>query len=281
MMELFNLNFLKMYGGDGFIWALFIVSMIYLIGTEKKKHIRLIVIWVSVVGLLLYMCPFSYRLFDKALDGITYYRFLWAVPFGLIIAFAGTKAFLKHRIVGLLFCGALIILTGQKIYQSQYMMISENAYQLPDQMMDICDAIHPEYYEVKACFPLEYIQSVPQYDASVQLAFGREVLMEGMSDVNLLYEAEKQAVIDVEEVTSLCEQSQIEFFVARKDKQTTAPFKDFGWESYYETESYYVYRLETVLSKWDVVKEWLRSLPEDKRNDWLDKEGIPRDVNLD
>ncbi len=281
MMKLFNLNFIKEYGGEGFIWALFIASMVYLICTEKKKHIRLIVIWVSVVGLLLFMCPFSYKIFDMALDGITYYRFLWAIPVGLIIAFGGTKAFLKHRIVGLLLCGGLIIFTGKKVYQSQYMSISENAYQLPGQMIDICDAIHPEYLEVKACFPLEYIHVVLQYDASIQLAYGREVVMAGMSDVNYFYEAEKQPVLDVEEVTRLCEESQIQFYVVRKDKQTTAPFKDFGWDLYYETDGYYVYRLETVLSAWEVAKGELKKWPEEERNRWLDSKGIPRDVNLD
>lgn len=277
LLELLNISFLMQYGGTCFIWLLLAVSVVYLMITEKKKHIRLIVIWGSLTGILLFMFPLTHYVFNLFLDSPTYYRILWTIPIGIIIAFAGTKAFLKHRLIGLCVCSAVILLTGNKVYRNRYLSISENKYQLPQQMIEICDAIHPRYFEVRACFPEEYIHQVLQYDSSIHLAYGREVLVSGWSDENAFYELEKQENIDVEKLTALCISEQIEYYVARKDKQNTASFSAFGWETYFETNDYYVYRQTEVSSTWEKVKNWLSGLSEDERNAWLDSQNIPRD----
>lgn len=277
IIEIFNLQYLIEYGGKGWIWLLLLISLLYLYFAEKEKHLRLIVIWGSIFSILVFMFPLTNMVFRRFLDGATYYRLIWSIPVGVIISYAFAKAISKHRIVGLLICAILIVLTGNKVYRNQYMSIAENEYHLPEQMIEICDVIHPDYYYVTACFPEEFIHQVPQYDSDIKLAFGREVLVAGWSNTNKFYELEKQTVIDVEKLTNLCIEEQVEYYIARKIQNSSASFSDYGWEKVFETNDYIVYRQQDVLSVWDKVKEWLSTLSEEERNAWLDAEGIPKD----
>lgn len=103
--------------------------------------------------LLLFFFPIFRKVFVRLMggEGDTYYRVLWLIPMGIIVAYGGVKlaGFLYERWgtwAGGIACaavGAVIILGGRYVYASQYMSKAQNPYHLPQTVVDICDLIAP------------------------------------------------------------------------------------------------------------------------------------------
>lgn len=84
------LQFYKNYIGNGAIFLLYLAALLYLIFAEKKKQTRTILVSAPVAVMVLFSFPPFKLLFEVlGLDSETYYRILWLLPMGIIIAYAG------------------------------------------------------------------------------------------------------------------------------------------------------------------------------------------------
>lgn len=274
IISMCNIDIVREYMGNGWLVLLFLAAFIYLIFTEKKKQFRVILVWATAVMMLLFLFPLTRVVFGKATNEATYYRFLWMIPMGITIAYASARLFLNHRIMGIIVTASVIMLAGEYVYTGQYMYPAENVYHLPQEMIEICDQIHPEKFDTVACFPTQYIHQVRQYDSSIVLAFSREELVGAWTLGNEIYDLSIQECLDVEALTKACREKQVEYYIVSKFVQTTGQFEEYGWDLYYESEHYYVYRDVTIGSVWERVVDWLSEKTPQEREEWLDSQGI-------
>ena len=96
------LKLFQEYMGTGLIMIWFLVSLLYLWLTEKRKHIRVMFLYVPFVLLLVFFNPLMAKVIASMADGEIYYRILWLLPVTPVVAF-GTVSF----------CGKL---SGRKKY---------------------------------------------------------------------------------------------------------------------------------------------------------------------
>lgn len=273
IFSLLHFDIIRDYQGSGWFLLLYFVAFIYLIFAEKKKQFRVVLVWGALATMLMFFCPLTSLIYGKLTNEGTYYRLIWMLPIGITIAYAGTKLFMEHRIIGTCIGCALIILGGTYVYHGQYMFAAENVYHLPLEMMEICDSIHSEHYNVMACFPTEYVHEVRQYDSSIELAISREDIVPGWKMPNPIFDEYQRDVIDGEKLTKATREKLVEFLVIGKNRKTNASWENCGWELYFETEHYYVYKDTTIKSTWEKVQEWLQTLPPEEQDAWLEKEG--------
>mgnify|MGYP001093006330 FL=1 len=107
----------KLYTGLKLLLLLTLVSWIFLLKTEKDKKVRTLLVYAPVIIVILFLFPLSRKAFVAAgLDGETYYRILWTIPMGVITCYGGCRFFARHQRIGLVVCGALIILCGKYVY---------------------------------------------------------------------------------------------------------------------------------------------------------------------
>ena len=88
------------YCGSGWYPVLFLAALLYLLVTEQKKRIRVVLVEGSLVITVLFFLPFTKTVMNLLGEGETYYRILWLLPMAVVIAYAGIRLFGKHYRIG-------------------------------------------------------------------------------------------------------------------------------------------------------------------------------------
>ena len=242
--------------GTGLIVIWYLLSLVYLFLKEKRKEIRILFLYVPIILLLLYFNPLFAKCFRTVIDSEIYYRILWLLPVTVVIAYVcvciyGSLSGFKKNIFALVMAG-LFMVSGSFIYSSPFFHKAENSYHVPDDVVEICDAINVPGREVMAVFPMELLQYIRQYSPTVCMPYGREVQVERwpgrLGDYEELYTAmEEQEDVVLEQLVPLTRDAGCHYVVIRKDKEIVGETADWEWELFYEAEKYVVYRDLSIL----------------------------------
>ena len=182
---------LKNYGGTGFLLLLYVIALGYLLIREKNKYVRSIFVYAPMLLIFGFLFPVSRKLYVAVLnEGNTYYRVLWLLPVSITLAYTGCfviyrlgKRFEKNArwisYAGALVGVAVIMLAGEYVYNSPHISKAENAYHLPQEVIDICDMIEAREGEIPynyATFPGDLVYYVRQYRTDIGLSYGRDMV---------------------------------------------------------------------------------------------------------
>lgn len=248
---------LKLYTGLKLLFLLSAFAWVYLLVTEKNKSIRILLIYAPIIVVALFLFPVSRKGFVAiGLDGETYYRILWTIPMGIIFVYGICRLFERHRRVGLLVGAALTVVCGSYVYKNTYISKAENLYHIPDTVVKICDLIGPDDADsrVSAVMPGELIHFVRQYDASINMPYGREMLVNAWDYYNAVYEAmEKPEVVDMEELLKATREEYCQYIVMAKERQTNQDPEESGLLLLDEIDGYLIYE-DPVTTK--IVNSW-------------------------
>ncbi len=211
---------------------------------------RLVLCWLSLALLLTYLCPLYYRLYVLHLDSHgTYYRMLWLLPVTVTIGYAACRAIYVHRRVGAVIACAVLILCGSFTYASADSSRAENAYHVPQYVIDLADEMVRDVpgVNVYACVPLEMLFYLRQYDADVCLVYGREAVEPAWGYYNETYEAYELAEeLDWDQVLELTRDESrgvgvATYFVVPDGRQMDSDPEDHGLELVFESGGYVLY----------------------------------------
>ena len=218
--------------------VIFAASLIFLMVNEKNKKIRLLFIYMPVIMTVLFLCPFTRKVYVRLVDGATYYRLLWMIPFAVIVAYAGCRFVMvcrgKWKYAGTALVAALIIIMGTSVYNVPYVAKAENSYHLPQYSIDICDTIMPAEGErnVYAAVPSELTFYMRQYTSRICLIYGRESVEPAWDNYDPIYEAmqgdETTGIIDTKKLIELTRgtpSKQCSYIILRQSQQLDAPLE--------------------------------------------------------
>lgn len=245
------LRLFQEYMGNGLIVIWFLVSVVYLLLTEKRKHVRVMFVYVPLVILAIFFNPLFAKIFYEFAGDEIYYRILWLLPITVVIAFAAVEVCskmqgIKRTILGVV-AAIVIMVSGSYIYSNPYFSKAENLYHVPQSVVDICDAIEVEGREVMAVFPAELVQYVRQYSPVVCMPYGREVLVERWSSLrHEMFDVVEAEVVDVELLTRLCRENWCHYVILPEDKALNGKFEDYNFEVFAMLHGYVVYKDSTV-----------------------------------
>lgn len=234
------------YIGTGMIAGLFLVALIYLFFSEKNKTTRIVFLYMPVIVLVLYFCPFFATVVYAFADEEIYYRLLWLVPIVPVLAYAAIKLIIsiqgkKRIVVGVAVVG-MIMVSGKLVYTSPYFSVAQNPYHVPEAVVQICDEIEEEGAFVMAAFPMEFIQYVRQYSGNVRMPYGRDVLVERWKAKDELYDLMNENVLRVAEIAEVSKAKGVHYLVFSAAKQLDGDFLDYGFKLIGEFEGYLVYQ---------------------------------------
>lgn len=174
----------KWYIGDGWHYLLFLAVLIYMILNRKEKDNRKWLAGYSIMFGAVYICPLTARIIMKYCVGdLVYWRMFWLLPSSVIIAYGAAKicAGCKKQWGQLLAMAALtlvIVFTGQNPYVGEDVpyVKADNLQKLPTDACLVCDVINASLEEGEravAVVPDSLNGYVRQYDASIELVYGR------------------------------------------------------------------------------------------------------------
>ncbi len=159
-------------------WLLFIAALAccMFMGREIRKKL----FFPSVLVLLFFFNPLFYAAVGtKFLSGV-YWRLLWMLPISFLIAYVLTylafkirKNMLRAAVIAV--CFLCIAASGERIFTEETYREKENAYELPQAVLEICDYVkrNLEDWKETIIVPNEMLCYVRQYSSAVGLFYGR------------------------------------------------------------------------------------------------------------
>ena len=235
----------KDFMGEGFLVPVALVCLAYLLIKKDDLRKKLPLAVASLVTLVMYFNPISRKIFVRILEeGNTYYRVLWMIPWSVLIAYALCRLFSEHRRIGLVAATLVVILSGRLVYKNEYMKKAENAYHIPQVVINVCSYISPADGErrVRGLFPAELVHFVRQYDTDILMPYGREIIASQWSWTHPLYEIfEDSETIDAEALVECSRENRCDYIVIHCGRSISQPLEELGLVLKGETDGYLIY----------------------------------------
>lgn len=239
VMEIF-----QKYMGTGLVLIWFVLALIYLFLHEKKKPLRILLIYAPVIILLLYFNPLFSKIFYRLLGNEIYFRICWLLPMLPVIAYAAVCILDSlHGKRKSCFAAAVILLvmiSGKLVYSNPLFSRAENIYHVPQAVADICDAIEIEGREVMAVFPDEFLLYVRQYSPVVCMPYGRDA---NHYELHAIMTAEE---IDVESLAAEAKYYGCHYVILSEDKPLKGNMADYSYEVFDNIDGYVIYKDTTM-----------------------------------
>lgn len=242
------LEIFKAYNGTGYYCILFMAAIIYLWFTEEDNHIRVLLVIVPAIIQCLFFVPYFYMAYNR-LDEGTFYRILWLLPMTLVIAYACCRIIGNHTRLGVICMAVLLALSGTCVYTSDIVSFAENPYNLPDELIELCDMVKPDEGEerVWVAFPPVLVHFVRQYTTDIMLPFGRDSMVDSWKRLdNPLYNLYMSPCMPASDLAKSATDYSCHYIVVDRDADILGDIRDFDFAEYGSTENYIVYRNNNV-----------------------------------
>lgn len=235
------------YMGTGLIVVLFLAALIYLLINEKRKPVRILFVYVPIVILLIYFNPLFFRFFYGMVGEEIYFRICWLLPIAVVIAYAVVSVCERldgyKRMCFVLAAVAMVMVSGKLVYSSPLYSVAENRYHVPQEVVDICDAIKIDGREVMAAFPDEFLLYVRQYSPFVCMPYGREAIQGVYNELRSVIMSEE---IDVEHLSELAKANACHYVIFPKDRVMVGEMEDYEYELFDTIHGYLIYKDTTM-----------------------------------
>jgi len=229
--------------------GVFIVAVAALVYLEKEKDRRVLLVLMPILVFIMFLFPLFAWAINRYAESEIYYRFLWLLPVTIVIAYVGTKILMYirgwHRVAAaLLLCG-IIAVCGDYVYDNEYFSKAENAYHVPEVVVEICDEIEVEGREVRAVFPANLVQYVRQYSPYVCLAFGRDVTVDRWNLTNEMYEIFElglpNGTTEAALLADACRRNEVHYVIWDSDRDMMGSLVDYDFTLIKTVGKYDVY----------------------------------------
>ena len=248
--------------GSGMLTALYICALVFLFFQEKETYKRILLVYLPACWVGILFLPITYRIIAGIIDEELYYRFFWMLPMTLVIAYALVQAYhlyqgpyKKALAIGM---AVVLALCGDFAYNNWRYSAAENEYHVPQSVVDICNLMQAEGREVMAVFPAELMQYVRQYDSTVCMPYGRNVLVADWRINHPLYEIMEEEILDSKLLGEMASgnENRCVYIVVREDKETTGDLTEdlaeYGYEIKAAMHGYLIYYNDELF--WAIYK---------------------------
>lgn len=236
------------YHQNRFLAGLYLFALLYLWLVEKDKCRRVVFVYVPTLILAAFFCPLFRKVFVRVMeDSETYYRLLWLLQMSLVSAYGFIRLMGRHRRIGLAVMCVAIAACGDYVYDNINISRAQNAYHLPQEVIDIVDMIEPEEGRITVLMPGELVQYVRQYSTDIELPYGREMLIDRWDYYDAMHQAmEKAEVIDTPYFVELARTYPCAYVILRENREVKEPLTEYGFTVYGQVADYVIYKDMTL-----------------------------------
>ena len=236
--------------GSGMLLALYVCAVIFLFYTEKETYKRILLVYLPLFWIGVLLLPVTYKVVAMVMDVEVYYRFFWMLPVTLVIAYTAVQVYHmyqgKYRTLVALGLTLVMVLSGDFVYNNWRYSKAENVFHVPQTVVELCDLMHAKGREVLALFPEELMQYVRQYDSTICLPYGRNVLVEDWNMNHPLYDIMEAEVVDCDALGEAAVIYHCAYVVLRKERETIGDLTASGYVLKGTISGYQVYYNDEV-----------------------------------
>lgn len=235
------------YNNSSFLLPLFLIALLFLWVLEKKRNLRIALVYITAVLFAIFICPL-YAWAGMKIDQNVYYRVLWSLPIGMLVCYSAVKLMIRFKSFvnrAIIFTLALVVicLNGDMAYTKTLHFKSINAYHMPQQAIDVADALKLDNYKPIAVLPAELLPFFRQYTADIFTPYGRNILEPAWEFSNALYDAMEgdSAYYDAERVAECARNEHCAYVVLSCAKQVRGSMEEQNYFLLNFVQGYYIY----------------------------------------
>ncbi|MCQ2081076.1 MAG: hypothetical protein MJZ11_05415 [Lachnospiraceae bacterium] len=257
------LRAIKNFTGLKPLFGIAVIAWFYLFFREKNKSLRVVFVAMPLIMMLIFICPLTMWAFDKAgLDLDTYYRMLWIVPIGMMSVYTIVKLIgknFKTRIAGLVLTTALIVFSGQYIYNSPIFFESENLYGIPQQTIDVVDYIRSQdsHEIINICPSADLITTIRQYDSKMRMPYGRDMFNASLNYYHPMYEVFEQTPrLNFNDLVKTGREFEVEYYIVYSARLLDDSPEDAGLMFIGEVKDHLIYKDPVISKQIELLEEY-------------------------
>jgi len=259
MLELVKTTFVQIftsysqYVGNGMYFLLFLIAIIYIYITERKSPSKTLLCYYPLVALLVIFNPFIASIIIKNIEDYVYWRMFWILPITTVIAYAATKVVngtqeRSRRVVVIFALIAIIVMSGKFIFTSENYSEPSNWYKLPMEAIEVSVIIKNDSDgAIRAVVPAELAVSIRQYDADIELFYGRNGSIGAVSNYwyrKTEYELMKKSELNVKKTSKYMSVLEFNYLVLKNTMLLSDDLEKYGYKLVATTESYDIYKFD-------------------------------------
>ena len=241
------------YAGSGVYITLFYTSILYMYMNRRKNEANNLLFQYSLISLIIIMNPLTGYIIIRAIEDFVYWRVFWILPVTIAIAYAATEVIVDtsgklKKVVVSIALAAILIMGGKFIYTSENYSEADNWYKLPSQTLDVCEILKGDTDGViRAVVPAELLVSIRQYDADIQLLYGRDGRVNTYDDTykkkRNVYSLMSESEINSKAISIYMKDLECNYLVLLKTTKLSRSLGRYGYQYVASTYSYDIYRL--------------------------------------
>ncbi len=176
----------QQYSGNHAFTVLFFLAVIWMIADRRERDARIHLAWPMLLIGGIIICPVSAYVIMKLIGQDVYFRTGWMIPLAIPVSYCAVRVIYRLpkkalRGAAALLFSAGIIWAGTFGLGNDNFSPRENIFKIPNEAIWISDVIAADAEEqgwtARAVVPDEILCYVRQYDASIHLLYGRNLLM--------------------------------------------------------------------------------------------------------
>ena len=266
-MNLQVINEIITYAGS-YVWLILSLAVIVYIAVKSDRPMRIRMAICVIGAAALILNEFSYRLIVHFVDPASYYRFMWAIPYVLIVTYGLVRIILDSIDRGRWYIGAIamavvmlaLYISGGTLFSKYPNSAIENKEQVSDEVLTIRYLMDAERAagnagdELVIAYPrlvaIEYVT----VDGEASSPTSRNVYYFGFdtnqkdlvddTDYLIATICEEGARPDLMEARMAFMEKQLDYIVVQKAHDMEDYMADLGCSVIGETASYYIYRVD-------------------------------------
>lgn len=270
MKEIFDIviSMYDTYNGTGMHMALFFACLLYLVMQKKGKDKQYLFLGYTLLFFMICFFPLTAKVIIACIGQNVYWRMFWLLPMTIVIAYTAVQILMQaetkpKRYALLAFMFVIIAMTGTFTYNVTIFEPKQNNYKLPSDVIEICDAIDADAVangiKTKKLLTVnELLTTIRQYDASVLMPYGNEVIKGNKAETEnaaCLFHLMNKEIKNWEAICWYAGMEGCNYIAYPKDEAVTETLAGLGFIKVSDTTNYAVYRRNDGIACYD--GEWL------------------------
>jgi hypothetical protein len=240
--------------GTGLYVGLFLISIVYIIANVKKpstnSRVKIALGIFSIIILVLNLNPIFTKILIKINGSEVYWRVYWMLPYGITIAYMFTDLiFLNDKKLVKIFTAlvsiAVIIISGDFVYNSTNFQKVNNYYKVDDDLLDIVNYVSNDDSEYKTLAgPADFEVFTRQIDGTIKLAASRvwTEAKENDASTQIVYYIN---TVNYSKIYNYCIGKNVNYIVIENSNiKENDNLTNYHFEQIHNNEKYTLYKLQ-------------------------------------
>lgn len=242
------------YFGTGFFLPLFLLGILFILVFRDRRKSSCFMAFASIILMVISFFPPCVYVINKCIGIDVYWRIYWLLPVNALIAYLFVETMPSKadktsvKVLYAVIAAGILCIAGEPIFTSEAFSKSENAYEIPQETVELADMIEQSAEpdeEINAIIPPDHALYVRMYSGKINQMYGRKNVSRRGKKAIAAYE-NPDAMAAAKKLVRLAKRNHYNYVVYYNDENVIAYFEKKEFEYIGNVGIYAVFKKRNV-----------------------------------